>query len=138
MLTKLLEDGKAKCVQYWPDHGKNLKIAGLIIENKETRDRDGYTVTTFHVKLQKVLCHFTKVKCLYPNIIIHQSDRKPRVVKHYWMNSWPDHGVPHSTESTLSLLHEVYEDRQANVVAPVVVHCSAGCGLENAICGLLV
>jgi receptor-type tyrosine-protein phosphatase R len=53
------------------------------------------------------------------------------VVKHYWINSWPDHGVPHSTSFVLNLLHEVAEDKAANLDAPVVVHCSAGCGVSD-------
>ena len=50
-----------------------------------------------------------------------------RSVKHFWNNSWPDHGVPSSPDVIFGILDEVKKERESSH-GPVVVHCSAGCG----------
>ena len=48
-------------------------------------------------------------------------------VQHYHYTAWPDHGVPDSPTPLLRLCAEL---RAAGAhAAPILVHCSGGCGL---------
>ncbi|KAI8805469.1 protein-tyrosine phosphatase-like protein [Cladochytrium replicatum] len=49
-----------------------------------------------------------------------------RRICHIQFSAWPDHGIPKSPDSILRLQHIVSSLRRGH--APVVVHCSAGCG----------
>ncbi|KAI8808721.1 protein-tyrosine phosphatase-like protein [Cladochytrium replicatum] len=49
-----------------------------------------------------------------------------RRIYHIQFTAWPDHGIPKSPDSILRLQHLVSSMRRGH--APVVVHCSAGCG----------
>ncbi|XP_046553368.1 multiple epidermal growth factor-like domains protein 10 isoform X2 [Haliotis rubra] len=73
MVTGLVETGKMKCLQYWPENGTS--IYGDISVTKETETQlANYTVTKLSVH--------------------NKSEGKIHHVHHFHFTSWPDHGVP--------------------------------------------
>ena len=57
-----------------------------------------------------------------------------RTVRHFWYDSWPDHGVPDKTEPLLGLMQFAQDwDGSTEVLGrPWTVHCSAGIGRTGA------
>ncbi|XP_069101709.1 tyrosine-protein phosphatase 99A-like isoform X3 [Argopecten irradians] len=109
MITKLVERGKRKCDQYWPDDG--IELYGPIqVKHLNTFSRAHYTVRMFSLKN-------TKLKKQYSE----------RIVYHFHYTEWPDHGVP---DFTLPVLKFVQKSAYINPpgAGPIVVHCSAGVG----------
>lgn len=112
MITNLIEKGRRKCDQYWPQDGReqyrNFQVT--------LRDEDvyaNYTVRTLQLRDQK------------------QSKRRSysneRRILQYHYTQWPDHGTP---EYILPLLTFIRRSTQSNT--PIVVHCSAGVGRSGA------
>lgn len=59
---------------------------------------------------------------------------------HFWYNTWPDHGVPHTPDGNvypdniLEMLAQVHElQRTTGSKSPILIHCSAGIGRTGAI-----
>ncbi|XP_077548485.1 receptor-type tyrosine-protein phosphatase kappa-like [Haemaphysalis longicornis] len=107
MLTGLVENGKTKCEQYWPKKSANYGEVQVHFIAEETFP--DYTVHQLHITLADTT----------------------REVKHFHMQSWPDHGVPLYPNVLLSFRKKVNQYRTFNE-APVVVHCSAGIGRTGA------
>ncbi|CAF4921423.1 unnamed protein product, partial [Rotaria sp. Silwood1] len=106
MVTRLFEDGKHKCIQYWPDEGeKRVNDFKIRIDNEEKYA--DYTIRKL--------------------IIYNQSEPSDVLqVKQYHFLSWPDHGC-------LSLCTPLLDFRQRfradyKPTNPILVHCSAGVG----------
>ncbi|XP_041357061.1 receptor-type tyrosine-protein phosphatase epsilon-like isoform X2 [Gigantopelta aegis] len=109
MLTNLVEEGRIKCITYWPElndqtvHYGNIEVKCTSVE---------------------VLAHFTvrtfKIHCI-------TEDSSPRVVKHFHYTSWPDRGVPTDIASLVEFYIKV-DKTAAHNSDPLVVHCSAGIG----------
>ncbi|XP_016914088.1 tyrosine-protein phosphatase non-receptor type 5 isoform X1 [Apis cerana] len=102
MMTKLYEAAKTKCEAYFPLDKNNRIQAGLftiIVTSIDTRE--GYTIRDLELR--------------------YEGERKH--VQHYWYDSWPDHAVPQTADTLVSLAAEVN-----SLPGPVVVHCSAGIG----------
>lgn len=72
-----------------------------------------------------------------------------REIRHWWYNTWPDHGVPkiekkHLTSDFLDMLDEMdiakLDDisikKYAENNAPILVHCSAGVGRTGTFVGI--
>ncbi|CAF3879471.1 unnamed protein product [Rotaria sp. Silwood2] len=106
MVTRLFEDGKHKCIQYWPDEGeKRVNDFKIRIDNEEKYA--DYTIRKLIIYNQ-----------LEPSDVLQ--------VKQYHFLSWPDHGC-------LSLCTPVLDFRQRfradyKPSNPILVHCSAGVG----------
>ena len=132
MSTNLIEGGKTKCARYWPAPGQHMKLAGadLNIQGIESALRSGYVLNTFMVtSTKKVFGQIVCSSCGYRADAKWQGSKaKPRKVLQYWINFWPDHGVPASTDMMIALLHDARKNRQATR-GPIVVHCSAGLGM---------
>ncbi|XP_021367515.1 tyrosine-protein phosphatase 99A-like isoform X2 [Mizuhopecten yessoensis] len=109
MITKLVERGKRKCDQYWPDDGVE-HYGPIQVKHLNTFSRAHYTVRMFSLKN-------TKLKKQYSE----------RIVYHFHYTEWPDHGVP---DFTLPVLKFVQKSAYINPpgAGPIVVHCSAGVG----------
>lgn len=106
MVTGLVEVGRRKCHQYWPNDIRGIEKFG-----------------NFSVELmsEQVLAHYA-----LREIKIRLGSYEPRIVRQMQFQSWPDHGVP--TRPT-GLLHFVRRSAQLNPDNyPVLVHCSAGSG----------
>lgn len=48
-------------------------------------------------------------------------------MKHFFFKSWPDYGVPPTTEPLINFCNMLRKERES-LDGPVVVHCSAGVG----------
>ncbi|CAK6981854.1 tyrosine-protein phosphatase non-receptor type 7-like [Scomber scombrus] len=134
MVTRLKENNE-KCELYWPqpkergtrveeeeeddeeeeqrdkeeDEGETGRFGRFILKVKDSREKDGFTVTDMEIQL-----------C---------SERRP--IRHYWFTSWPDHHIPQCIAPLLGLVEEVEMYSKSLPPAgpgPIIVHCSAGIG----------
>ncbi|NWI23162.1 PTPRJ phosphatase, partial [Sula dactylatra] len=108
MLTKCVEQARTKCEQYWPD--KQSKTYGDIIVTMDS---------------EIVLPEWT-----IRDFTIEKSTTSERhTVRQFHFTSWPDHGVPETTDLLINFRHLVHEYSSQNPVdSPTLVHCSAGVG----------
>ncbi|CAF0964408.1 unnamed protein product [Adineta steineri] len=106
IVTRLFEDGKHKCIQYWPDEGeKRVNDFRIRIDNEEKYA--DYTIRKF--------------------MIINQSESAdPLIVKQYHFLSWPDHGCLSLSTPLLDFRQRFRADYKS--LSPILVHCSAGVG----------
>ncbi|KAL6261513.1 hypothetical protein P5V15_006601 [Pogonomyrmex californicus] len=109
MLTNVVENGKTKCEQYWPDIGKKKKYGDIIVLNARHNVFADYCLRTFHVTYGE----------------------ETRKIEHLHYTAWPDHGVPMYTHSVVTYLKKLLATPPGN--GPVVVHCSAGVGRTGTI-----
>uniref|UniRef100_H2ZAR3 Tyrosine-protein phosphatase non-receptor type 20 n=1 Tax=Ciona savignyi TaxID=51511 RepID=H2ZAR3_CIOSA len=116
MLTNLMENGKAKCEQYWPEPGCTLRCGSFEIQLREENEKDSYITRTLLVANE-------------------DADYKPRSISQLHFTTWPDHGVPSSTTGFLRFYHHVKEVMETVSGAPVTVHCSAGVGRTGTLIG---
>ncbi|NWY35974.1 PTPRJ phosphatase, partial [Sylvia atricapilla] len=108
MLTKCVEQARTKCEQYWPD--KQPKSYGDII----------VTMVSEVVLPEWTIRDFTVEKSNTP---------ESHTVRQFHFTSWPDHGVPETTDLLINFRHLVHEYTSQNPVdSPTLVHCSAGVG----------
>ncbi|CAF0950892.1 unnamed protein product [Rotaria sordida] len=106
MVTRLFEDGKHKCIQYWPDEGeKRVNDFKIRIDNEEKYA--DYTIRKL--------------------IIYNQSEPSDvLLVKQYHFLSWPDHGSLALSTPLLDFRQRFRADYKPP--NPILVHCSAGVG----------
>ncbi|XP_076650147.1 receptor-type tyrosine-protein phosphatase delta [Halictus rubicundus] len=109
MLANVIENGKIKCEQYWPDIGKKKKYGDLVVFNAKHTVYADYTFRTLHLT----------------------SGEETRKIEHLHYTAWPDHGVPLSTHSVVTYLKKLLATSPGN--GPAVVHCSAGVGRTGTI-----
>ncbi|NXB12966.1 PTPRJ phosphatase, partial [Cnemophilus loriae] len=108
MLTKCVEQARTKCEQYWPD--KQPKSYGDII----------VTMVSEVVLPEWTIRDFTVEKSNTP---------ESHTVRQFHFTSWPDHGVPETTDLLINFRHLVHEYNSQNPIdCPTLVHCSAGVG----------
>ncbi|KAM9015085.1 receptor-type tyrosine-protein phosphatase eta isoform 2-T2 [Ara ararauna] len=108
MLTKCVEQARTKCEQYWPD--KQPKSYGDII----------VTMVSEVVLPEWTIRDFTVEK---------SGTAEGHTVRQFHFTSWPDHGVPETTELLINFRHLVHEYSSQNPIeSPTLVHCSAGVG----------
>ncbi|KAM0726010.1 Receptor-type tyrosine-protein phosphatase mu [Formica fusca] len=109
MLANVIENGKTKCEQYWPDIGKKKKYGDVIVLNAKHNVFADYCFRTFQVTWGE----------------------ETRKIEHLHYTAWPDHGVPLYTHSVVTYLKKLLATPPGN--GPVVVHCSAGVGRTGTI-----
>ncbi|EZA48422.1 Receptor-type tyrosine-protein phosphatase kappa [Ooceraea biroi] len=109
MLANVVENGKTKCEQYWPDIGKKKKYGNIIVLNAKHNVFADYCFRTFQITCGK----------------------ETRKVEHLHYTAWPDHGVPLYTQSVVTYLKKLLATPSGN--GSVVVHCSAGVGRTGTI-----
>ncbi|NXK26963.1 PTPRJ phosphatase, partial [Arenaria interpres] len=108
MLTKCVEQARTKCEQYWPD--KQSKSYGDII----------VTMISEIVLPEWTIRDFTVEK---------SNTTESHTVRQFHFTSWPDHGVPETTDLLINFRHLVHEYSSQNPIdSPTLVHCSAGVG----------
>ncbi|XP_052059403.1 receptor-type tyrosine-protein phosphatase mu-like isoform X2 [Mytilus californianus] len=107
MVTKLEEERRKKCEQYWP---QNVNRAMLVDNYKLTmREEIQYTVYVYRL------------------IILHnKTNQQERTVRQFHFTQWPDHGVPDSIK--LVKFYRKVRSEKCDKSGPTVVHCSAGVG----------
>jgi tyrosine-protein phosphatase non-receptor type 9 len=122
MTTKVIEQKKLKCFQYWPlEKGESMKIENSFeIINDDVDDLGDYRVTKLIIK--------------------NLRNKKSRNIVHCQFLSWPDHGVPKTSLQILEFIEMVrqYQQEKLNELPekwaehplgpPICVHCSAGIG----------
>ncbi|XP_071851994.1 uncharacterized protein [Apostichopus japonicus] len=106
MVTNLIENGKDRCAQYWPQEQGMNKTWGLI------------TVTWTGTQT-------------YANYLIREmtmvQDEEQRTITQYHFTTWPDMGVPSEPTALISLVRKVKVQNKGKKT-PILVHCSAGVG----------
>ncbi|NXK94061.1 PTPRJ phosphatase, partial [Formicarius rufipectus] len=108
MLTKCVEQARTKCEQYWPD--KQTKTYGDIM----------VTIASEIVLPEWTIRDFTVEKSNTP---------ESHTVCQFHFTSWPDHGVPETTDLLINFRHLVHQYNRRNLIdSPTLVHCSAGVG----------
>ncbi|XP_072767764.1 receptor-type tyrosine-protein phosphatase S-like isoform X2 [Anoplolepis gracilipes] len=109
MLANVIENGKTKCEQYWPDIGKKKKYGDISVSNAKHNVFADYCFRMFEVNCGNEI----------------------RKIEHLHYTAWPDHGVPLYTHSVVTYLKKLLATSPGN--GPVVVHCSAGVGRTGTI-----
>ena len=120
MLTNCQEQGRVKCFQYWPPSGQMLHFDDIsLFTVEETELHPGLVLRRVEVSLE--------------------DEAGPGAgavveVRQLHLTSWPDHGVPHHTDSILAFIRVAAAFRDTEYT---VVHCSAGVGRTGTFLALL-
>jgi protein tyrosine phosphatase len=118
MVTELSEENHPTSVElaypYWPEKIDET----LILEN-------GLTVTLIEESdLLSELEEYIQIRKF--NLHHQETDR---IVTHYWYRNWIDGAAPNQSQTILTLIHKVEEDKNLlGSNSPILVHCSAGIG----------
>jgi len=128
MLTTVVERGRPKCHQYWPDGGKTTYFDPWVVESVAEEVTPSFAFRDFK---------------------LYQAEEGPesitentpcRCIKQMQYIAWPDHGVPDDSSDFLDFVLRVRQNR-VGMRLPCVVHCSAGIGrtgvlitMETAMC----
>ncbi|XP_053400252.1 receptor-type tyrosine-protein phosphatase mu-like [Mercenaria mercenaria] len=108
MVTRLVEETKMKCVQYWPEAEDSIKYGEINILTESVDIFAEFTIR--HIKVSH-----------------KDNPDNVRNVTQFHYTAWPDKDVPRSTTSLLHFWYQVRKhDGQKN--HPWLVHCSAGVG----------
>ncbi|KHN77347.1 Tyrosine-protein phosphatase non-receptor type 9 [Toxocara canis] len=115
MLCRVVENGRPKCVQYWPlKLNQTMSVCGLHIKNDGVEEIPNEII-------------YTRLILSGPN---ENGGERTQIVRHVLWNGWPDKGVPRSTTGALRLII------RTQTLSPVIVHCSAGVGRTGTIVAL--
>ncbi|XP_078328948.1 receptor-type tyrosine-protein phosphatase gamma-like isoform X1 [Crassostrea virginica] len=107
MLTNIMEGGKIKCFQYWPDCSNTELYGNFTIENVSEKHYAFYITRKF--------------------VLSHKQQQMSHDIMQYHYTMWPDHGTPEPVN--LAVFHsEVLRTSADENKTPMVVHCSAGIG----------
>ncbi|KAK3566217.1 hypothetical protein QTP86_029348, partial [Hemibagrus guttatus] len=114
MACKEIELGKKKCEVYWSPLNDSSTCGPFIVSTvEESPTNEEVIVRTLAVKH----CDET------------------RTVSHFQYTAWPDHGIPDVADGILGMMESVHV-KQGCHSAPLLVHCSAGCGRTGVICAI--
>ncbi|XP_077981808.1 receptor-type tyrosine-protein phosphatase T-like [Glandiceps talaboti] len=105
MATNLVENGKVKCHQYWPEKDGTW-YGDIYVSLEKTEMFANYNIRTFHIQMENTDC---------------------RVVKQFHFTVWPDMGVPIYATAVLDVLEHFKNSLQEDA-GPPLIHCSAGVG----------
>ncbi|XP_053395158.1 receptor-type tyrosine-protein phosphatase mu-like [Mercenaria mercenaria] len=105
MLTNVIEEGKNKCTQYWPEHGNEM-FGNIEIRVKKIEQFSQFTLRTFALK---------------------KANLAEKVVTQFHFTAWPDKGIPRHASSLVHFLNKT-NNAPVRGKGPMIVHCSAGVG----------
>ncbi|KAL4226689.1 protein tyrosine phosphatase [Mactra antiquata] len=118
MACRTIEMGKRKCEEYWPS------------EVNETMQLKDLSITLLSVI--EIAEH-----CTRRELRISKTGQDSLNVTQFHYTGWPDHDIPNDFDVILEMMAEMREiKKQDSDKAPVVVHCSAGCGRTGTICAI--
>ncbi|KAF6030239.1 hypothetical protein EB796_011453 [Bugula neritina] len=106
MITNIIERGKVKCEQYWP---QNL-----------TTESSYDDITVYYVSYEEWADYVVRVFEVTKN-------GEKRRVRQYHYTAWPDHGVP-DTMSPFIAFYKKIKTETYRIDRPLLVHCSTGVG----------
>ena len=125
MLTTVVERGRPKCYQYWPDDEMAIQFGPWLVESVSEEITSSFAYRDFRI-----------CKCDQEGENITES----REVHQMQYIAWPDHGVPDDSSDFLDFVLQVRQKR-VGMNVPCIVHCSAGIGrtgvliaMETAMC----
>ncbi|ORZ18098.1 protein-tyrosine phosphatase-like protein [Absidia repens] len=133
MLTKEEEMNKIKCHRYWPSE------LNQSIQYGSTR------LTLTAEREHKVAASDWKEDVIYEReFLVEKSGQSARHITQLHYTGWMDYGVPDNPLGTLQLVQLAdraqrrYESASTDqqVIGPMVIHCSAGCGRSGAFCAI--
>lgn len=112
MVTGLVELGKNKCARYWPEvrYNQEMDCGDVDVADINIAVMGGYRKNTYIT---------SKIRL--------RRNGEERMIRHYWFDSWPDHGVPDRSDTVVAMLKSV-RGWSNNPNHPWIVHCSAGIG----------
>ncbi|KAL5104132.1 Tyrosine-protein phosphatase non-receptor type 9 [Taenia crassiceps] len=139
MLTKIVENGRVKCGQYWPSlttnhgHGSPASLATKyfppfsVTNVQQTLEANGlYQLSC--LQLSKSQSEATASEPSNPTTSLAET----RKIEHYLFLGWPDFDVPKEPRGFLTFLDVINERLQQPSISlsssPLIVHCSAGIG----------
>jgi len=130
MLTALMEGGRHKCHQYWPNLGDTVSYGCWLIQTI----RDDSSNESFAFR------DFVLHRCIVDEMGRATGVYETREIKQMQYIAWPDHGVPDDPTNFLDFVARVRKTR-AEMKVPSIIHCSAGIGrtgvlitMETAMC----
>jgi len=107
MLAKIIEAGKEKVFQYWPDEKEVPIIFGdFSITLRDIEIKKENTTRRIEIKLN--------------------TTNETKIISQLHYTNWPDHGVPKNSKTFLELI-KLTNELNLNK-SPIIVHCSAGVG----------
>ncbi|XP_058520368.1 tyrosine-protein phosphatase non-receptor type 18 isoform X2 [Ochotona princeps] len=113
MACRETENGR-KCERYWAQEQQPLQIGFFCITlTREAQLNTDVTHRSLQVTFQK----------------------ESRCVHQLQYSSWPDRGVPSSSDTVLTMVEEARR-LHGTSPGPLCVHCSAGCGRTGVLCAL--
>ncbi|KAK9883921.1 hypothetical protein WA026_004861 [Henosepilachna vigintioctopunctata] len=110
MLANIIENGKKKVEQYWPNINEELVFGNITVQYVSVETYADFEYKIFHVT----------------------SRNQMRKLEQFHYTSWPDHGVPLYPQSLVPFLRKILKIPQSSS-SPIVVHCSAGVGRTGTI-----
>ncbi|XP_072026997.1 receptor-type tyrosine-protein phosphatase mu-like [Amphiura filiformis] len=107
MLTNLVEQGKRKCQQYWPETNEPFVATPMKVRRKKIREYADFVIRDF--------------------VLEKDGEDKPHEIRQFHFVSWPDMGVPEYPTQILNFIRLVnaYEPEESGLP---ILHCSAGVG----------
>ncbi|XP_072024594.1 uncharacterized protein [Amphiura filiformis] len=115
MACNIIENGRLKCVKYWPEKGSNEVFGDFVVSfDREEQKHEDFLLRFF--------------------TITKEGEGTRNVVQLHYVN-WPDKDVPKHCTPVLQFLKEVNEHYQ-DKKAPLLIHCSAGAGRTGALIGI--
>ncbi|XP_062918971.1 receptor-type tyrosine-protein phosphatase H-like isoform X2 [Mobula hypostoma] len=116
MLTNCIELNRVKCEQYWPMDNRTSVYGDIAVK----------------IISEEILPEWT-----IRNLLVEKAGcSQPRTVTQMHFTSWPDHGVPNTTDKLLQFQKFVRDHMIKNQGGLPVVHCSAGVGRTGTFIGL--
>lgn len=117
MITNVMEKGRIKCDQYWPDEEQSKCYGNYQVTHIHTITLAFYTKRMFTIKINNNNNKSCKKR----------GQQVERLVYQFHFTDWPDHGVPYYIMPVLAFIKQ---SSRANpeLSGPIVVHCSAGVG----------
>ena len=124
-LTNLVEAGKVKCFQYWPDEQQMLHFDELTLftREEEATEDGGCVIRKIEVSREE-----------------EEGEEESVEVTQFHLTAWPDHGAPTTTGPLLDLCRLLLSRRRAHPgrEPPPVAHCSAGVGRTGTLLATLM
>lgn len=114
MLANLIENGRGKCVQYWPNLGQPTATPNFDVRLTTTK---------------QFACYERRVM-----VLKHRKSGQELQLQHFHFTKWPDHGTPDALE--LVMFHRHVKRCTSGNEGPMIVHCSAGIGRTGTLIAL--